>query len=76
MLTQFPVFGLILSAYMYRQQDAGAGIRLLRGVVAGSLAFGAFFLTVGLGLPLLGIGWTCALASVLAVVVSDATWRL
>ena len=59
----------------YYEQGAGAGIRLLRGVVAGSLAFGAFFLVVGLGLPLLGMGWTYTLASAVAVVVTGAAWR-
>ena len=74
MLAPFPVFGLVLSAFTHHQQGSGAAIRLLRGVVAGSLAFGAFFLIVGLGLPLLGMGWTYPLASMGAVVVSGATW--
>jgi hypothetical protein len=51
LLSPFPVFGLVLATFTYRQQGPQAAARLLRGVVLGSLAFGSFFLVAGALLP-------------------------
>lgn len=53
-----------------------AAIRLLRGNVIGPLAFAAFFLVVGTGLPHLAIGWTYLLAVQAAMIVNGLLLRL
>jgi hypothetical protein len=47
LFSPFPVFGLVIAVFTHRQLGARAAGRMLRGVVLGSLAFGAFFLVVG-----------------------------
>jgi hypothetical protein len=70
LLSPIPVFGLVLAAFTQHQSGPGAVTRLLRGVVLGSWAFGAFFLVVGGRLPTLGIGPTYALATLVALCAS------
>ncbi len=67
LLSPFPVFGVVLAAFTQRSQGPGAAANLLRGVVLGSWAFGSFFLVVGGLLPVIGVGWTYALATVTAL---------
>jgi hypothetical protein len=62
LISPLPVFGGVLAAFTHHQQGAPAAARLLRGVVVGSLAFGAFFLVTGLCLTHLSLLWTYILA--------------
>ena len=50
LIAPFPVFGVVLAAFTHFRQGPAAAAGLLRGNVAGGLAFVAFFLVVGLGL--------------------------
>ena len=50
LIAPFPVFGVVLAAFTHVRQGPAAAARLLRGNVAGGLAFVAFFVVVGLGL--------------------------
>jgi hypothetical protein len=70
LISPFPVFGLVLAAFMHSQQGAKAASNLLRSVVLGSVSFAFFFLIVGALLTHLGIGMTFGLASMAAVMVS------
>jgi hypothetical protein len=67
LLSPFPVFGVVLAAFTQRSQGPAAAASLLRGVVLGSWAFGGFFLVVAGLLPVTGVGWTYALATLAAL---------
>ena len=76
LLSPFPVFGVVLAAFTHHQQGAPAAARLLRGVVVGSLAFGGFFLVVGLWVASLPLLWTYLLASAAALAASGFSFYL
>jgi hypothetical protein len=76
LLSTFPVFGVVLAAFTHHQQGAAAAARLLRGVVVGSLAFGAFFLVVGLGVTVLPLLATYLLACAAALACSGLAYYL
>lgn len=76
LLSPFPVFGLVLSAFAHHQQGPGAAARILRGQVLGSLAFGSFFLAVALLVTVLAPGWTFAVATVAALGASALSFYL
>jgi hypothetical protein len=67
LIAPFPVFGNVLAAFNQRQLGAYAAVKLLRGVVAGSVAFACFFLVVGGLISSLGILWTYSLATLAAL---------
>ena len=62
LLSPLPVFGTVLAVFTHRQQGAAATARLLRGIVVGSLAFGAFFVVTGLCVDALPLPLTYLLA--------------
>jgi hypothetical protein len=70
LLSPFPVFGVVLAAFTHHQQGAAAAARLLRGVVVGALAFGGFFLVVGLLVTTLPLFATYGLATGVALACS------
>ena len=67
LISPFPVFILIFSAFTHAQQGANSASNLLRGVVLGSGSYASFFLIVGALLPRLGIAVTYLLASLVAI---------
>lgn len=79
LISPFPVFGLVLAVFAHRQHGPDAAIQFLRGVVVGSLAFGAFFLVVGALLTgresLAGVYLLATLATLLVNGVSLAVTR-
>ena len=50
LIAPFPVFGVVLAAFTHHRQGPAAAAGLLRGNIAGALAFVAFFVVVGRGL--------------------------
>ncbi len=70
LISTFPIFGVVFAAFTHFQQGAQAASNLLRGIVLGSAAYAAFFLTVGVCLIPLGAAATYTLAVVGAVLVS------
>jgi hypothetical protein len=76
LISPFPVYGLIMASFTQRHGGPGAVLDLLRGNVAGGLAFLAFFLVAGWGLqghgPAAGVYLAASAASVL---VSWAAFR-
>jgi len=62
LLTPFPVYVTILAVFMHRLQGGSQVVRLLRGVVAGSLTFAVFFLVISKTILTWGIGTSFAAA--------------
>lgn len=71
-----PVFALILAVFTHKADGAAAAMVLLKGVILGSPAFCAFFLTVATGLPVLPLAAIYAVAAVVSGVVSGMIWGL
>jgi hypothetical protein len=76
LISPFPVFGMVLTAFAHSQHGPNAAMRLLRGMAIGAFAFASFFLIVGGLLTSLGILWTYILAAVAAVSVNGISLRL
>jgi hypothetical protein len=76
LIAPLPIYGSVFAAFTHRQQGADAVAQLLRGVVAGSLAYAAFFLVAGGLLADHSIGWTYLLASMAAVCISGLVFYL
>lgn len=72
LLSPFPLFAGLLASFTHAQNGGSSARALLRGVVAGTPSFVAFFVCVGVSLGSLGIA-SCYL---LAVVVTAATQLL
>ncbi|NTV35808.1 MAG: hypothetical protein HGA53_02540 [Anaerolineaceae bacterium] len=75
LLTPFPLFGVIIASFTHHQQGAVAAGQMLRGVVMGSFAFSSFFLVVALLLPVFGVGWTYAAATLAALAINSIALR-
>jgi len=69
LLAMFPVMGSVLAVFSQRQSGAAFAIKLLRGMVFGYYAFGAFCLGVAMTLPLMGIAQSFSIALAGAVLV-------
>lgn len=76
LITPFPVFGTVLSAFAHRQQGADAAVQLLRGMTLNLLGVAAFFLIVGGLLTSLEIAWTYIVAAMTTLVISGIALRL
>jgi hypothetical protein len=76
LLSPFPVFSVVLGAFTHHQQGPKAVTNLLRSIVAGTIAYGCFFLIVGLFLTHLGLAWTYLFATTAAVSVSGTLYFL
>jgi hypothetical protein len=72
LLSPFPVFVGVLTAFAHAQRGERAARDVLSGALAGSYAFAGFFLVVALGLERLGAPATYALAALLALTVAGA----
>jgi len=70
LLSPFPVFACVMAIFTQRHGGAGRAHHLLRGVLAGSFAFAAFFVTVGLLLTRLPVVPVYALATGAALAVN------
>ena len=76
LISPLPIFGVVLAAFTHHQQGAPAAARLLRGIVVGSLAFGGFFLVVGLCVTALPLPATYLLACAAALAASGFSFYL
>jgi hypothetical protein len=56
LLTPFPVYVIVLAVFIHRLQGGGQAVRLLRGVVGGSLTFAIFFLVISTTILAWGTG--------------------
>ena len=70
LISTFPIFGVLFAVFTHFQQGPQAAANLLRGIVLGSMAYAAFFLTVGVCLVPLGMALTYGLALLAACLVS------
>jgi hypothetical protein len=70
LISTFPIFGVLFAVFTHFQQGPQAASNLLRGIVLGSVAYAAFFLTVGVCLIPLGMALTYLLALLVALLVS------
>jgi hypothetical protein len=75
-LSPFPVFGSVLTAFAHRQLGVKNARRVLRGVVLGSFAFAVFFLCVGAMLVHYGCIFTYSMASLGALIANAILFRL
>lgn len=75
LIAPFPTFVLILAVFTHREAGGAAAANLARGVVLGSLSFVAFFVTLGVGLPRLGL-WAYAPAALASLAVSALLYGL
>ncbi len=75
LLAMFPVLGVVLAVFSHRQAGAGFTVALLRNMVRGYYAFGAFCITVAVGLPAWGVPTSFAWATVVALAVQWTTRR-
>jgi hypothetical protein len=65
-LAMFPVMGSVLTVFSHRQSGSAFAIHMLRGMVLGYYAFGAFCIVLALALPSAGIEPAFLLALVTA----------
>jgi len=85
LISPFPVFSVVLAAFTQHRQGPAAAVRLLRGTVAGAVAFIGFFAVANLGLGhgalAVVYGWAslaalaASFASFLALRSGSADWR-
>ncbi len=75
-LATFPVYGSVLTTFAHVTRGSGAAAQVLRGLATGLVGFGAFFLTLDLLLPSLGIPRAFLVASAVGLLVQAATWPL
>jgi hypothetical protein len=68
LLAPFPIYGTVLAVATHRFEGSAATTRLLRGLMAGSFAFAAFFLVLALTLERspLGLAFGAAVVAALA----------
>ncbi len=76
LLSPFPVFGVVLATFTHHQQGGPSAVRLMRGLVAGSAGYTAFFVVIGLLLPRTVTAPTYLLAALAAVAVNAAVFMI
>jgi hypothetical protein len=74
LIAPFPIFATVLGAFTHHRQGPAAAVRLLRGVVVGSLAFITFFVIAGLGLGQNNLAAVYGLAALASVATSGAAF--
>lgn len=74
LIAPVPVLALIIAVFTHHSHGGAAATALLRGVILGSPAFGAFFIVTALCLPILPVGPTYVLAIWASVAVSSVAW--
>jgi hypothetical protein len=72
-LATFPVYAAILTVFAHRA-NAGAGLQVLRGLLMGLFAFGAFFVTLAVSIEPAGIAAAFVLAGAGALAVQGASF--
>ena len=75
LLSPFPVYAGVLAIFAHRQSGGEAANNVLRGLLLGLFAFGAFFLLLAIGLSRLGVGLALLVATVTALVIQGLTLR-
>ena len=65
----------VLAIFAHRQSGGDAANNVLRGLLLGLFAFGAFFLLLAIGLSRLGVGLAFLVATVTALVIQGLTLR-
>jgi hypothetical protein len=75
LLAMFPVMGSVLVVFSHRQSGALFVIKLLRGMVLGYYAFGAFCAVLAYALPRLRIELAFLAALLVALVIQAGTSR-
>lgn len=75
LLSPFPLFGAVLAVFAHRLQGPAAGAGVLRGLVLGLFAFGAFFAVLAGLLEGSGIGPAFAAATALTLALQAGALR-
>jgi hypothetical protein len=75
-LATFPVYGAVLATFAHVTRGPTEAGEVLRGLVAGLIGFGAFFLALGVALESLGIAESFLAALAVGAVVQAATLPL
>jgi len=75
LLTPFPVYATVLAVFTQHSHSAAAAAALLRGVVLGSFAFGAFFFILAGTLTVWGLPTAFGLALAAALLVHGLSYR-
>ncbi len=75
LVAMLPVFTTIMAPFAHHQQGAAAAIQLLRGLVLGSVAFGAFYLVIVACLPATPIAWSYLAAAIGSIGANSAVLR-
>ncbi len=73
LLATFPLYISILAVFSQRQQGPNGPAHMLRGLLYGMFAFAGFFITLGLLIERLGIGWAFSAAVVAALFVQGCS---
>jgi len=68
-VSTYPAMVSVVGAFTHRQWGRDAVRHMLRGLTLSLLVFVVFFLTVGIGLPLLGLVPSFALAAALVLAI-------
>jgi hypothetical protein len=76
LLAPFPVFVLILAVFTHLHHGGAAAAKMMRGVILGSPAFGAFFVVVAVGLLRLPVAATYVCATLVSLLVSGCGYLL
>lgn len=71
-VASYPVIMTVIGAFTHHQWGPDAVLRIHRGISLSLLAFVAFFLIVGYGMPVIGLVASFALAAVAAIATSGA----
>lgn len=74
LLAPFPVFGLILAGFTFKQGGLNAVLQLFHGYLIASAGYAFFFLVVGLFLPTLGVITTYSLAALVIFIVNGISF--
>lgn len=75
LLTPFPVYATVLAIFTQHSHSAAAAAALLRGVVLGSFAFGAFFFVLAGTLTVWGLPTAFGLSLAAALLVHGLSYR-
>jgi hypothetical protein len=76
LIAPFPVFVLILAVFTHANYGGDAVAAMMRGVVIGSLSFGAFFSVVAVGLMRYSVPATYSVAILASIATSGAVYAL
>ena len=76
LLSPFPLFGAVLAVFAHQLQGPAAAAGVLRGLVLGLFAFGAFFVVLAALLVSWGLGPAFAVASAVVLLVQVGALRV